>query len=204
MQCTEQCLLRSTIPSLYTCDIPYKDQHSILVTAQNILEKCCYEFARQWFPLELENAGWDCAEALELTKWTRVILNYSERLPNTAFAVGRTLSQEVLISVHSLRHTAVHRLRTTGSGVTELIRCAVTFTETLKDSIRMLQLEDLYRQVKAKIKEKEDEEYALDGGITAILQNQLDGIIPQGNDCGIEEEIAALFEILPRDVEPAQ
>jgi hypothetical protein len=181
----------------YPFDIPYQLQHAILATAQNILEKCCYDFARQWFPLELENAKWDCAEALELTKWTRLILKQSERLPSDAFATERTISQDILMSVHLLRHTAVHRLRTTARGVSKLIRYAITLTEALKYPVRTLQLEDLLREVEAEIKDKDDREYALDEGITAILQNQLDGIVPQGNECSIEEEITALFEMLP-------
>lgn len=186
----------------YSFDIPYQLQHVILATAQNILEECCHDFARRWSPLELENAKLDCAEALELTKWTRLISKQSERLPSDAFATEGTISQDILISVHLLRHTAVHRLRTTARGVNKLIRYAIALIKALKDSTRTLQLEDLYRQVKAKIKEKEDEEYALDNGITAILQNQLDGIVPQGNECSIEEEITALFEMLPPSPEP--
>ncbi len=60
---------RSLTPSLLLpSDIPYQVQHALLVTTQNILEKCCYEFAQKWFPFELEATGWNCAEAVELTK----------------------------------------------------------------------------------------------------------------------------------------
>jgi hypothetical protein len=31
------------------------------VEAQRILEECCFDFARQWFPSML-NKHWDCAE----------------------------------------------------------------------------------------------------------------------------------------------
>jgi len=190
-------------PLLYPSDIPYIFQHTILVTAQSILEKCCYEFAKHWFPSKLENAGWDCAEAVELTKWTRII-SHSEKLPSDALAAGRSLSQDVLISVDLLRHTAVHRLRTTARGVSKLIQYALKFTETLKDSTRTLELEELYRQIEAKIEETERDEYALDGGVTAMLQNKLDGIVPQGNDYSLEEEITALFEVLPTSFVPNQ
>jgi hypothetical protein len=188
-------------PSLVPFDIPYPVQHTLLVTTQNILEKCCYEFARKWFPFELEAAGWNCAEAVELTKWTRVILKHSEWLPCEAFAVEEPLSQAILAPVQLLRHTAVHRLRTCLRGVRKLIRDAVTFAEALRDSMWIPQLRDLLRQVEAEIKDKENREYALDGGITAILQNQLDGIVPRWNGCNLDDEIAALFEMLPtRDI----
>jgi hypothetical protein len=54
----------------------------------------------------------------------------------------------------------------------------------------------LLRQVKGEIKDKENREYALDGGITAILQNQLDRIIPRWNGCNLDNEITALFKML--------
>ncbi|KAB2099664.1 hypothetical protein AG0111_0g12047 [Alternaria gaisen] len=189
---------RSLTPSLLLpSDIPYQVQHALLVTTQNILEKCCYEFARKWFPFELEAIGWNCAEAVELTKWTRVILKQSEWLPREAFAFEESLSQDVLASVQLLRHTAVHRLRTTARGVRKLIRDAVTFAEALRDSIWMPQLKDLLTQVEAEIREQENKEYALDSGITAILQNQLNGVAPRWNGSNLDDEIAALFEMLP-------
>jgi hypothetical protein len=190
-------LERSLTPSLIPFDIPYPVQHTLLVTTQNILEKCCYEFARKRFPYELEAAGWNCAEAVELTKWTRVILKHSDWLPCEAFAVEGPLSQDMLAPVQLLRHTAVHRLRTSLEGVRKLIRDAVTFAEALRDSVWIPQLRDLLRQVEAEIKDKENSEYALDGGITAILQNQLDGIVPRWDGCNLDDEIAALFEMLP-------
>ena len=188
---------RSLTPSVAPFDIPYPVQHALLVTTQNILEKCCHEFARKWFPFELEAAGWNCAEAVELTKWTRVILKHSEWLPREAFAVEGLLSQDILASVQLLRHTAVHRLRTTARGVRKLIQDAVTFAETLGDSIWIPQLRDLLRQVEADMKAKENKDYALDSGITAILQHELDGIVPQWNGYNLDDELTALFEVLP-------
>ncbi len=96
-----------------------------------------------------------------------------------------------------LRHTAVHRLRTTVRGVRKLILDAVTFAEALRDSIWIPQLRDLLGRVEAEIKDKENKEYALDGGITAILQNQLDGVVPRWNGFNLDDEVAALFEMLP-------
>ncbi|KAF2260220.1 hypothetical protein CC78DRAFT_473525 [Lojkania enalia] len=128
-------LERSITPLLISFDILYPVQHTLLVTTQNILEKCCYEFTRKWFPFELEAAGWSCAKAVELIKWTRVIFKHSEWLPCEAFAVEGPLSQDILAPVQLLRHTAVHRLQTSLGGVRTLIRDAVTFAEALRDSM---------------------------------------------------------------------
>jgi hypothetical protein len=38
---------------------------------------------------------------------------------------------------------------------------------------------------------------SLDGGITATLQNQLDGVVPRWNGYNLDDEIAASFEMLP-------
>lgn len=108
------------------------------------------------------------------------------------------------ISVHLLRHTAVHRPRTAARGVSKLIQYALKFTETLKDATRTLQLEELYKQIEAKIEETEPGENALDGAVTVMLQNKPDGIVPQGNDTSLEEEITALLEVLPTSFVPNQ
>jgi hypothetical protein len=59
-----------------------------------------------------------------------------------------------------------------------------------------LQLGDLYREIGVKI-ETEPAEYALNEGITAMLQSELDGNVLQGYDCSLEEELTVLHEILP-------
>jgi hypothetical protein len=177
--------------------IPFQTQHTILGIAQNTLEHCCYDFALQWFPGELEIHGWDCAEAVELTAWTRFINERSNKLPKDAFAEGRSLSRPLVISVHLLRHTAVHRLRTSARELIRLIRNALTFAEVLRGSSRTLQLQQLYEEVENIVKNIEADEYGLHNGNTAVLQNELDGIVPQGNDHSLEEELAALFDMLP-------
>ena len=113
------------------------------------------------------------------------------------FAIEGLLSEDILASVQLLRHTTVHRLRTTARGVRRLIQDAVTFAEALGNSMWIPQLRDLLKQVEAEIQDKENREYALDSGITAILQNQSDGIVPRWNGCNLNDEIAALFEMLP-------
>ena len=189
---------QSSTPSLFPSNVPYQAQHALLVTTQNILEKCCYGFAKKWFPLELEATGLNCAEALELTKWTRIILKHSKWLPREAFAVEGSFSlEEILASVQPLRHTAVHRLRSTARGVHKLMRDSVTFAEALRDSMWIPKLRNLLRQAETEFETKTNDEYALDGGITAILQNQLHGVVPQWNGYNLNDEIVALFEMLP-------
>jgi hypothetical protein len=138
-----------------------------------------------------------CAEAVELTKWTRLIVRHSEYLPNCAFSQERASSEGLITLVNLLRHTAVHRLPTTARGISKLIQCALRFTAALKDSIRTSQLEDLYEQIQAKVTDIDVGECALDAGVTAILQNKLDGIVPQEEGYDLDDEITSLFEFLP-------
>jgi hypothetical protein len=98
--------------------------------------------------------------------------------------------------MHPLRHTAVHRIRTTARGLSELIKSALNFTEALKYSIRSIHLESLYREIESRIKAMELNDYLLDEASTVIFQNELDGIVPQGESYSLEEEIEGLFEVL--------
>jgi hypothetical protein len=153
---------QSHMPSLYPSYIPYKAQHVILNTAQRILEECCYDFARNWLPEVLTNSGWDCAEAVELTKWTRMLLKHTRTLPPQALATREANLKDAFLSTHQLRHTAVHRLPTTARGIAELVQAALVLAETLQDHRRALLLKELHREIDSKIKAMELHKNALE------------------------------------------
>lgn len=79
---------------------------------QQALERACYNFAVRSLPeLIAEHEEWDCAEAIELNVWARVLATrlgtfFQEDIDE----VGKSLDQ-LLDSIAQLRHTAVHRLR---------------------------------------------------------------------------------------------
>ena len=76
-----------------------------------------------------------------------------DTLPTDAFARDTELPfTTILLSVNRLRHSAVHRLRTSAKGVIEMIHSAVKFTRLLRDKLRELQLEELHREFEAKVK----------------------------------------------------
>lgn len=159
------------VPSLYPSYIPYIAQHTILTTVQRILEECCFDFVKRWKPSILQNNGWDCAEAGELTKWTRIISKHSGKLPADAFTLrdGSSLNG-VLFSTHKLRHSAVHRLRITARGVNQLIESARSLTEALQDPLRTAQLEELSLDVDSKIKAMELNKNVLEDEFVRQLQ----------------------------------
>jgi hypothetical protein len=149
--------------------MPYKAQHVILNTAQRILEECCYDFVRAWLPAVLTDSGWDCAEAVELTTWTRMLLEHSDSLPPQALAADGANLEDVFYSTNQLRHTAVHRLPTTASGIAKLVQSALTFAETLQDLKRAVLLEELHREIESNIKAMELHKNALEDGLSYEL-----------------------------------
>ncbi|PGH10128.1 hypothetical protein AJ80_07579 [Polytolypa hystricis UAMH7299] len=57
----------------------------------------------------------------------------SPQFPSGAFTLSGTALKEVLFATNNLRHTAVHRLRTTSRGIDTLIIVAMRLTDTLQD-----------------------------------------------------------------------
>ncbi|KAF2467964.1 uncharacterized protein BDR25DRAFT_233446, partial [Lindgomyces ingoldianus] len=156
--------------SLYPSYLPYSTQHTVLTTTQRILEECCFDFVKRWLPSILQDNGWDCAAAVELTKWTRILDKHSETLPNHALAVSGGSFHDILFSTHKLRHSAVHRLPTAARGLNQLIDSALRLTEALQDHLRVAQLEELHLEIGSKIKAMELNKNALEDELASELQ----------------------------------
>ncbi|KAH8696296.1 hypothetical protein BGW36DRAFT_397879 [Talaromyces proteolyticus] len=161
---------RPDIISLYPMYFPYQAQHAILSRVQSVLEDCCFEFTRIWKPSILEEQGWDCAAAVELTKWTKLFVKKSEKFPEHAFKLSGTSLNKILFATNKLRHTAVHRLPTTSRGVEALVKSAMILAETLQDPLRTAQLEDLQLEIDSKIKAMELNKNVLEDTLGQELQ----------------------------------
>lgn len=153
---------RLSIPSLYPPYFPYSAQHSILTTAQQVLEECCFEFTKKWLPSEVEKHEWDCAAAMELTEWTKFLAKRSSQLPDDSLQLRGLELDALLLTVRRIRHTAVHRLPTTARGVCSLVLEAVKLAETLQDTLRTSQLEELYLDIHNKAQAMELNKNALE------------------------------------------
>ncbi|KAI0178499.1 hypothetical protein GGR52DRAFT_578803 [Hypoxylon sp. FL1284] len=143
------------LPSLYPTFIPYKAQHLILNEAQRMLEESCFEFVERWTPAVLEEQGLDCASAIELTKWTRLLAKIANKMPQGAFNLGVAPLTEVLFATNKLRHSAVHRLSTTARGIHDLLKSATALALALNDHRRAGQLEEMCYELDSKIKAME-------------------------------------------------
>ncbi|KAK2470480.1 hypothetical protein H9L39_18097 [Fusarium oxysporum f. sp. albedinis] len=97
---------------------------------QKTLELACYEFGARAMPDTLRNRGWDCPESVELSKWTEVLKREGVlKRENT-----RKTLKELLYSIANIRHTAVHRLRTSSVGLEMFIADAEDLVEVLGDT----------------------------------------------------------------------
>lgn len=144
------------IKSLYPSYIPFRTQHLVLVSAQRLLEECCFDFTAKWAPSLIDRYGWDCPEAIELNKWTQIILKRVGKFPKDAFeyTYGSGI-REVLTSVHVLRHSAVHRLHTSTKTINQMIHSAAVFAQALRDTDRQFQLEELHVEMENKVTAQE-------------------------------------------------
>ncbi|EIT73342.1 hypothetical protein AO1008_04516 [Aspergillus oryzae 100-8] len=166
------------IPSLHPSYFPYHAQHSILSQVQQVLEEGCFDFTKKWLPSELEDNGWDCAAAVELTKWTKLFKKWSSQLPDGSLQCSGPEFHARLAEVAGIRHTAVHRAPITARAVDAFIVSAVRLTEALRDSQRTSQLVNLHLDIQAKVNAMEFSKNALEGD----LRREWEAIQRQGEE----------------------
>ena len=160
------------MPSLYPSYLPYQTQHSILTTAQQVLEECCFEFAINSMPAILKQKGWDCPAAGELTEWVKVLRRQKGNPDVASFlnGPGSTGTNALFQKVCTLRHTAVHRVPTTARGITNLLGSAVKLSRLLQDEQRAEQLDDIRLELDSQIGAMELNKNALEDSVTTELR----------------------------------
>lgn len=135
-------------PTLFPAYLTYKSQHRALTMAQGLLEQACFELGQRWLPQAQQAKKWDCAEAVEITKWTRMLAKYRAELPADGFCAGHgPLSESLIYSTDRLRHAAVHRLPTTAEGVQQMVLSAAKFATALNDTVRAARLHQMHREL---------------------------------------------------------
>lgn len=143
------------VPSLYPVQFPFRVQYSILARSQKLLEECCYDFTQKYTTNLLNDKKWDCAEAIELNRWSFTMIKRYGKRPAGPFKKSDSNIDDVLLAVNKIRHSAVHRLRISAKGILQMVGAGVKFAETLSDSVRASQLEELYKELQSKIKSQE-------------------------------------------------
>ncbi|CAN9145654.1 unnamed protein product [Alternaria alternata] len=115
--------------------LPLSHQHRVLVTVQYVLEKVCFAFAQKFLGGILQREGWDCAEAVELNRWPKVLLTYQKECHlNDLNDLDKPLPT-LLNSIVQLRHDAVHRARLSSSKLLQHLTDAVLLARLLQDDV---------------------------------------------------------------------
>ncbi|KAL9002129.1 MAG: hypothetical protein Q9188_004921 [Gyalolechia gomerana] len=184
------------IPPLYPVQFPFRVQNSILARSQKLLEECCYDFTEKNAANLLVEKRWDCAEAIELNKWTFTMMKRKGKLFAGAFKDSDSHINTTLLAVNRLRHSAVHRLRISAKGILQMIEAAVKFAETLSDVARASQLEELYKELQSMIKSQELNKNYLE----TKLKDELDEIKRQREEL-VKREQEAISTIVTEDGE---
>ncbi len=159
------------VPRLYPTYLPYRAQHAVLNTAQRILEECCFAFTQRWLLSVLQSHGWDCAAAVELTRWTRILSQRSATLSAHSLTRHGPALAELLCTASKLRHTAVHRLPTTARGIAAFVQAASQLATALQDAARAAQLDALHAELDRNIKAMELHKNALEDALSRHLQD---------------------------------
>ena len=76
-----------------------------------MLEAACYAFAEQRLAHHLEASNWDCAEAVELSKWTAYFVTNQDVFTEDVHVKDALDLPTIFQSICNIRNTAVHRNR---------------------------------------------------------------------------------------------
>lgn len=195
IQSTSQARQALSIPRLHPIYLPFKSQHKILVQVQCLLEECCLEFGKTWVPDLMEARKWHEAESIELTEWTKRFLKHANSLPPSAIKpiAGKSVA-EVLLGTSTIRHSAVHRLRTSAAGILNMLSAAINFAEALYDSKRAEKVMELKTLLETSIEQIVQHQNLLE----RKLAEQLDDIAARRAELD-ELERSSIEEMLATD-----
>ncbi|KAF5989280.1 hypothetical protein FBULB1_1092 [Fusarium bulbicola] len=139
----------SNSSSLFPVYLPFPTEHLLMERLQKTLELACYEFGARAMPDTLRKRCWDCPESVELSKWTEVF----RREGVLERGSPRKASKELLLSIANIRHTAVHRLRTSSVGLEQFIADAEDLVDLLGDTAYSKSISQLRANVNSAITE---------------------------------------------------
>ena len=131
--------------------LPSKSQHALLTHLQGILEISCYEFAKRIMPDILQRRGWDCAESVELNRWTDEFQR-RQKCFSAAEHTGKPL-KILLRSIANIRHCAVHRRKVNVKGIRQFILDAEALAKLFEDTKRGEQISALRQEMQMAVKE---------------------------------------------------
>ncbi|KLP04784.1 uncharacterized protein Y057_6537 [Fusarium fujikuroi] len=111
--------------------LPFPTEHLLMEKLQKVLEAACYEYGVRELSSILQERHWDCPEAVELSQWAELLGNKG----NLKLQDSDRSLKELLHSIAQIRHTAVHRLRTSSVGLQRFLADAEDLTRALGDNL---------------------------------------------------------------------
>ncbi|KAG4290151.1 hypothetical protein FPRO06_02037 [Fusarium proliferatum] len=111
--------------------LPFPTEHLLMEKLQKVLEAACYEYGVRELSTIMQERHWDCPEAVELSQWAELLGNKGKLKRQDS---DRSL-KELLHSIAQIRHTAVHRLRTSSVGLQRFLADAEDLTRALGDNL---------------------------------------------------------------------
>ncbi|KAH6874530.1 hypothetical protein B0T10DRAFT_204847 [Thelonectria olida] len=147
------CQALPPMPPLLPIYLPFKAQHKLLVHLQNVLEVACYNFGKRTIPDTLQRRGWDCAESVELNRWTEEFLSQQESFPDKEH-ISKPLDQ-FFRSIANIRHTAVHRHRICAKSIDQFLLDAEALAILLGDADCTRHIVELRREIQVAVEELE-------------------------------------------------
>jgi hypothetical protein len=103
---------------------------------------------KTWLPSILEEHGWNCAVAIELTKSLSLVKSYMKDLPDSCMSTAEKASFEQIAPVLAqLRHAAVHRRQLGSDELSHHIWSALKLVEILRHKENMAVLQRLSIQI---------------------------------------------------------
>jgi hypothetical protein len=104
-------------------------------------------------PSVLEERGWSCAAAVELTKWLQIMGKRLDCLPEDCIdEAGRAILKKIWPRLAKLRHSVAHRLHLESDEILELFRAALMLTEVLHDGSNACKLQTVHDRLEDNIK----------------------------------------------------
>ena len=120
----------------------------------------------------MEAQKWHEAESIELNKWNHRFSKYAKSLPPSAMkSIAGKTTAEILLGTSIIRHSAVHRLRTSAAGTLNMLAAAITFAEALNDSKRAERVMEIKRQLEASVEEIVQRQNLLERKLTDQLED---------------------------------
>jgi hypothetical protein len=141
------------ISSLNPVYLPCSLQHTLLVTAQNLLEDSLFKFGRDKMQDVIREKGWDCAQCVELNDWVKILRKRKDLLTNSKGEASDRPLSVVLGSVVQLRHMAVHRQRVTALEVQLFLEDAESLLNFLDDGESAKEISNIHHSLSDHVKD---------------------------------------------------